>query len=195
MSKPPPHMTIHPSIHWLALAIAGVLSSCTAPAVPDKVPVSASLHSGNPLATQMFQAVNDYRRSQGARELLRHAGLDSLARKHCEYLRQHRGTFKLDGTYVSHVGFDGRSLVAREIYNMPNISENVAAASHAGANPVPSLMALLKNSKDHRKNMLDNWTHTGVGVVVDPEGMAYVTELFSTVSMSQMKTRQRFNGF
>lgn len=188
-------MNNYPSIHLLAMVCVAALASCTNTPAPTTAPASAPLRAGASSATDMFQAVNAYRRSQGAKELQRHAGLDSLARKHCEYLRQHRGTFTLHGKNVSHIGFEGRTLVAREIYHMPNLSENVAAASNAGSNPVPSLIALMKNSTNDRKNLVDDWTHVGVGVVVDPNGLAFSTVLFSTLSLSQMSTRQRFNGF
>ena len=44
------------------------------------------------------------------------------------------------------------------------------------------LIELWKDSKDHHKNMLDDWTHTGIGVVVDSDGMVFATQIFSTVS-------------
>ena len=93
------------------------------------------------------------------------------------------------------MGSDGRSAVVRERYNMLNVGENVAAASHAGGAPVPSLMSLFKNSAQQKKNLLDKWTHTGVGVVVDSDGMVFATELFSTVNYSQMSNRERFNHY
>lgn len=159
------------------------------------MPVSASLRPDTSLSSRLHQEVNSYRRSQGARELQRHAGLDRLAQQHCEYLRQHRGSFTLSGKNVSHFGFEGRALIARERYQMENISENVAAANHPGKDPAPVLVSLWKGSKDHHKNMVDDWTCTGIGVAVDSDGMVFATQLFSTVSMSQMSVRERFNRF
>ena len=188
-------MKTHIINHLLTTILAGVLVSCANTPTPTRVPVSTAARSDNSLGTQLFQAINDYRRSQGSAELQRHAGLDQLARKHSEYLSEHQGTFSLEGKNVSHMGFEGRTLVAREIYHMSNISENVAAANHPGAYPVPVLLALMKSSQNHRKNMLDVWTHTGVGIVVAPDGTTYVTQLFANQCMSQMATRQRFNQF
>jgi len=175
--------------------LAGVLVSCANTSAPIKVPVSSASRADNSLATQFYQAVNDHRRSQGSAELQRHSGLDQLARKHCEYLREHHGSFSLEGKNISHMGFEGRTLVAREIYHMSNVSENIAAANHASANPVAALLALMKGDKAQYKNMLDTWTDTGVGVVVDPDGTVFATQLFGTKSMSQMGMRQRFNQF
>jgi uncharacterized protein YkwD len=157
--------------------------------------VSASSRPDSSVSGRLYQEVNAYRRSRGAAELQRHAGLDRLAQDHCEYLRKHRGTFSVNGKNVSHIGFEGRTLFAREHFQMYNISENVAAANHPGSSPTTAVIGLWKGSKDHHKNMLDDWTHTGVGVVVDSDGMTFATQLFSTVSMSQMTTRERFNRF
>jgi uncharacterized protein YkwD len=179
----------------LVVAVAGALASCASPPEPTKMPVSASIRPDSSLTSRLHQEINSYRRSQGRPELQRHAGLERLAQEHCEYLRKHRGTFKLNGRNVSHFGFEGRALIARERYQMENISENVAAANHPGANMSNVILNLWKNSKDHHKNMLDDWTCTGVGVVVDSDGMVFATQLFSTVSMSQMSSRERFNRF
>lgn len=143
----------------------------------------------------MYRGVNEYRRSLGKSQLERHAGLDRLAQEHCEYLRAHRGQFGLYGKNVSHVGFEARSLIARERYQMNSVSENVVAANHPGKSPVPILIQLWKASKGHEYNMKGAWTHTGVGAVVDSDGMVFSTQLFATVTNSQMTLRNRFNSF
>lgn len=191
----PSHMNPFPSIRLLAVACAGALASCANQPAPTKVPASASAHSDTSVSGRLFQEVNSYRRSQGATELRRHAGLERLAQAHSEYLRQHRGTFTLNGRNVSHFGFEGRALIARERYQMENISENVAAANPSGGNLTSVIISLWKGSKDHHENMLDDWTCTGVGVVVDSDGMVFATQLFSTVTNSQMSVRERFNRF
>jgi uncharacterized protein YkwD len=166
--------------------------------------VSASLNPATPnsarpdasVSSHVYQEVNSYRRSQGGSELQRHAGLDRLARAHSEYLRKHRGTFSLSGKNVSHFGFEGRALAARELYKMENVSENVAACQQTSSSQAPSmLVGLWKGSRDHHKNMCDSWTHTGVGVVVDSDGMVFATQLFSTVNNSPSSNRERFTRF
>ena len=144
---------------------------------------------------QVFQEVNSYRRSHGGMDLERHAGLDRLAQEHCQYLMQHRGTFSLNGKNVSHIGFEDRTLVARERYRMASVSENVVAASHLGKNPAPTLVKLWAGSKGHEYNMRGAWTHTGIGIVTDSDGMVFCTQLFSTVNYSQLAMRDRFSGF
>jgi uncharacterized protein YkwD len=179
----------------VGVTCAAALASCASPPESTRMPVSASFQPQNSTSSQLFQEVNAYRRSKGADDLQRHHGLDRLAQEHCEYLRKHRGSFSLSGRNVSHIGFEGRALVARSHYQMENVSENVAAANHPGASATTTLIGLWKGSKDHHKNMCDDWTHTGIGVVKDSDGMVFATQLFSTVSYSQLSTRERFNRF
>ena len=188
-------MKTHHATQLITIACVAALASCATQPQPTKMQVSASIRPDSSPSGQVFQRVNSYRGSIGAAALQRHAGLDRLAQQHCEYLRQHRGTFKLHGKNVSHFGFEGRALAARESYQMQNVSENVAAANHPGESPAPVLVKLWQGSKDHDSNMRQSWTHTGVGVVVDSDGMVFATQLFATVSYSQLATRERFNRF
>jgi len=188
-------MKTNPHTQIICLICAVALASCANQTEPGKTTGSASISTDNSASGQVYQAVNSYRVSQGKRPLQRHAGLDRLALLHCEYLRKNRGTFKLYGSNVSHMGFDGRTAIARQRYQMENISENVAAANHPGKAIGPAIVQLWKNSNDHHKNMVDSWTHTGVGVVVDSDGTAFVTELFSTMGSSQLSVRNRFTRF
>jgi uncharacterized protein YkwD len=73
---------------------------------------------------------------------------------------------------------------------MSSVSENV------GASPTPQhLLQLWKASKDHNKNMLDDWTHSGIGVAVDSDGMIFATQLFSLYNSSHHSRQERFNHF
>ena len=157
--------------------------------------MSASLAPDTSLSGQVLQEVNSYRRSHGASELQRHSGLDRLAQEHSEYLRRNRGSFTLHGKNVSHIGFDGRALLARERYQMQNVSENVAAANYSGTSAASALVKLWAGSKGHESNMRSTWTHTGIGVVVDSDGTVFATELFATQSYSQLANHHRFSGF
>lgn len=188
-------MKIRPYLKVIMVACVGALASCATQPEVTKLPVSASIRPDSSLSGRILTEVNAYRHSHGASELQRHAGLDRLAQQHCEYLRQHKGQFGLYGKNVSHFGFEGRALIARERYQMTSVSENVAAATGPGSNPAPILVKLWAGSKDHEHNMRSSWTHTGVGVVVDSEGTVYSTQLFATVSSSLLTTRNRFSGF
>lgn len=179
----------------IAVACVGALASCATQPKPTRMPVSASLHPESSPTGLVFQEVNSYRRNHGATDLQRHAGLDRLAQEHCQYLLQHRGTFSFLGKNVSHIGFESRTLVARERYQMESISENVVAANHPGKNPAPTLVKLWSESEGHEHNMRSSWTHTGIGLVVDSDGMLFCTQLFATINYTHLASRQRFSGF
>ncbi len=185
------------------LLCAAILSSCAPPADTSQTQVSSganaqsspSRNGDKSIKSEIFNQVNAYRRSKGVKDVQRHAGLDRLAQEHCEYLRQNRGSFSIYGKNVSHYGFEGRAVAAREHYQMPNSSENVAAAYNPGSNAAPAVIALWKESNDHHKNMLDTWSHGGVGVVVDSDGTVFATQMFGAASNSQMRLRDKMNSY
>jgi uncharacterized protein YkwD len=185
--NPPPYT------HMLGLICAFALASCASPDAPDSTRASTSpTPDGNSASNQVFASVNSYRVSQGKQPVQRHAGLDRLALLHSEYLQKNRGSFGLYGSDVSHMGFDGRSVIARQRYQMVGVSENVAAAKHPGKAVGHVMVQIWKRSHDHHKNMLDSWTHSGVGVVVNPDGTVFATQIFSVMSSSHMTSQNRF---
>jgi uncharacterized protein YkwD len=198
-------MKTHPSTRLFGLLAAAALASCASPPESTRMPVSATIRpdtaapsaarSDKSQSARLFDAVNDYRLSQGEQPVQRHSGLDQLAQQHCEYLRSNRGTFSLYGKNVSHYGFEGRAVAARQILDMSSVSENVAAANHPGSNSSAVIVELWKQSKDHHKNMIDDWTCSGMGVVVDSDGMVFATQIFATKNYSHMTMRDRMNSF
>lgn len=188
-------MKTHPSLQLLAGVCAIALASCAKQPVPTKMPVSASSGTDFSVTNRLFQEVNRYRASHGKPAVQRHPGLDKLAQKHSEYLRTHRGSFSVSGRNVSHIGFEGRALYARESYNMDHVSENVAAATRPGNQDPHTVLELWEGSKDHNKNMLDDWTYSGIGVSVDSDGTMFATQIFGNAGMSQLTMRNRLNHF
>lgn len=188
-------MKLHFYPKVMSIIGAAAMISCTPPLATTTRPVAAVLRPDDSLSGQVYEAVNSYRRGRGAADLQRHPGLDRLAQGHCEYLRQNRGKFELYGKNVSHFGSEGRALVARERYRMFGSSENVAATAPNERNRVSALMSLWTNSKDHQKTLVNSWTHTGIGTVVDRDGTVFSTEIFGTISDTRMAARQRFSGF
>ena len=173
----------------------GVLASCAPQQTiaPTKIPVSTTARpASGSLSNRILQEVNSYRASIGARPLTRNSGLDRLAQEHCEFLRRNRGTFKVHGSNVSHQGFENRTLMARRYYNIGQLGENVAAASGGASNAPSKLVQMWKSSPAHHFAMKGNWQETGIGVVVDSDGMVFATQLFGTASMPQMAYRDAF---
>jgi len=194
----PTQMIAKTYIQILGLALVGAMVSCSSQLSQPttKINVSATSQTGDSnLSTKVFNEVNSYRRAHGASNLVRHAGLDRLAQRHCEYLLQHRGEYSLYGKNVSHMGFEGRALAAREEFNMPTIGENVAATTGGGSNPAPLLVNLWAHSKNHEFNMSNKWTYTGIGSVKAADGTIISTQIFGNVSNSQMQMVDRFRRF
>jgi uncharacterized protein YkwD len=180
---------------FLVAALLPFLASpcCVA---PTKLNVSAA-SPDKILASAVFDHVNQYRKSQGSGSLTMHPVLNQLATTHCEYMRKNRGTFKLYGKNVTHMGSEGRALAAMRIYHFSSMAENVAAAPKAGSDSqsAAKLVVLWKNSPKHKAAMVQPaYTHSGVGIVTDADGTIFATQLFGTLSTSQLSSHQRFNS-
>lgn len=173
-----------------ATLVACAIASC-APSGPSvatsSVPVSASDASA---ANALFDQVNSYRTSKGLAKIERHPGLDRLAQGHANFMRANRGKFGVDGRYVSHDGFEARSLIAEQKYGMPGAQENVGAATQGS-----SVFTAWKNSSIHEKVIRAKWTYTGMGVAVDKDGMVFATQIFGNPASSHLMLQQRFGAF
>ncbi len=172
---------------------SGLLASCAPPPVVNKVPMSATSSSDKSLTTRLLNEVNSYRANKGAGPLVRNPGLDRMAQEHCAFLLKNRGKFHIQGTNVSHIGFESRCLVARQVFGIPTLGENVAAIPSSST---PALVNAWANSPGHDFTMKSNdWQQTGIGILVDKDGMVFATQLFGTPSSSQMAFTQRLTGF
>jgi uncharacterized protein YkwD len=173
------------------------LLGTTSCVTPTKVKVSA-YSPDQVLASCVFDQVNGYRKMRGSGSLKGHPGLNKLAVQHSEYMRKNRGTFEIYGKNVTHMGSEGRAMAAMRIYNFISISENVAAAPKANSDSrsAANLVTLWKNSPKHEAAMAaQQYTHTGVGIVTDSDGTIFATQLFGSLTTSQLGTRERFNSF
>jgi uncharacterized protein YkwD len=169
--------TLTSALNILTIAM---LASCASPSLTTRVPVSAASKSDAALASVVLNEVNAYRTSHGAKNLQRYSSLDKLAQQHSMFLCKNRGKFTLYGSNVSHYGFEGRALVAQRYYNMSQVGENVAAANKTGSHTASNLVNLWAHSPSHEVNMREAWTGTGIGVVVDDDGMVFATQMFGT---------------
>lgn len=179
----------------LGILLPLIGSPCCTPTISHEV---AACSRDQMLASCVFEQVNRYRQSTGSARLVDHSGLNKLALQHSEYMRRHRGTFGIYGKNVTHIGSEGRSLVAMRIYNFINYSENVAATMKcvSDARSASKLVGLWTNSPDHLAAMeSSSYTHTGVGIVTDTDGTVFATQIFGTMTNNQLATRQRFNSF
>lgn len=176
-----------------AVALAGVLASCSAPpSTINRIPVSSSLGREATLSDRVFAEVNSYRASKGKVALQRHAGLDRLAQQHCDYLVKNGGNYSLHGKHVSHVGFEGRALTARHSHKIMSFGENVVASTNHSPKHLINLWA---GSNGHEQNMRNDWSCTGVATAVNAQGMVISTQVFgSAPSTSHRGMAERFGN-
>ncbi|MCX6876699.1 MAG: CAP domain-containing protein [Verrucomicrobia bacterium] len=144
--------------------------------------MSAPNKAESSLEENLYREVNAYRRQHGRNNLQRNPKLDGLARQHSDFLLNNRGKSSVFGAKsdISHYGFESRSFAAQRLYNMDQVSENVASAKGCGSNVASYVVGLWENSQSHEYNMRTLWTQTGVGVAVDDDGTVFVTEIFAT---------------
>ncbi len=117
----------------------------------------------------MFQMINAARAAEQLLPLARDAALDRLARMHSEEMLRAR--------MVGHdVG--GGDPAAR--IKAAGIKARVAGENVASAGSLENAHRALWASPSHRGNLLlDKFTRVGVAVVRAPDGMVWVTEMFS----------------
>ena len=181
-----------PHLPLLATLLAGPIFtglSC-APRKPT-VAAAAAAYSESSVRTAVFRDVNAYRAKLGKPPLVRHPGLDRMAQGHSDFLLKNRGRFELSKTgNVSHLGFDGRAVLAKAKYGIVNLHENVAAGPRGA-----SMARMWAASKAHEPNMRANWAYTGVGVAVAPDGTIFATQLFGSAPTSHRELRQKFGAW
>lgn len=172
---------------FVSLAAFAFLASCGSSNVAVKHTEPTS--RGGNMAMKFHESVNRYRVSQGLSRLKYHKGLAKLAQEHSEFMMSNAGKFSLDGSLVTHFGFDGRHLMAQRRYSIETIGENVAASfdMEAGDEMVEKMVQGWISSPNHRHNLRSKWKISGVGVAVDAEGRVFVTQLYGTsANRSQM---------
>lgn len=125
--------------------------------------------------------VNREREAKGLPAVQRHPGLDQLASEHSEAMvRQAERSHRIN---ITHHGFDDRARIARIQYFLPRSAENVGVtAGISGEQAVAATMVReWMNSSGHRKNILQPWEASGIGVSQAGDGLGvYVTQIFGS---------------
>lgn len=143
--------------------------------LPDHiVGQTAQLEAATPAPLQeeqVFMLVNRFRVKNSLSPLERSTFADSLARDHSNDMADKVIPFGHDG---SGERFD---LIEEEFPDADRFGENVAR-NKGYKNPARKAFRGWKTSAGHRKNMLGNFTQTGVGVARAKGGQYYFTQLF-----------------
>ena len=153
----------------LALLV-GLIVGC-APRQEVRQPAARTAQSPVQIEREVFDRVNDYRRSRGLAALERDGKMNQLAREHSRRMAA-RGN-------LSHRGSGGRfrSLQAAPT-SLISFAENVAYNfGHAKPGEV-AVQGWLRSQGHHRNILRANDRLTGIGVAEASDGSWYLTQLF-----------------
>jgi uncharacterized protein YkwD len=114
---------------------------------------------------EIHQLINRHRRSHGLSPLNRDNQLDSIAHQHSQY--------QLSRNTLSHDGIKSRIQYAQCQY----FGENVAMNNYGNISQT-AVSGWLRSS-GHRQNIeTPDFTRTGIGVKIDNQGVAWITQNF-----------------
>jgi uncharacterized protein YkwD len=150
---------------------AMVFAGTTPPAqyVPTPVPGEDAARGAKDDDDAMLRMINAARASEALSPLLRDPQLDKLARVHSEEMFRARV-----------VGHDVGTGDPAARLRAAGVAAHVAGENVATASTLENAHRALWASPSHRGNLLLNqFTRVGVAVVRGPDGMVWVTEMFS----------------
>jgi uncharacterized protein YkwD len=138
--------------------------SMMAPTTGAQAPVAASSGGGG-MESAILNQINSYRQSQGLQPLVADPGLMQAARGRSQD-QARKGVMSHDGfeQSVKHLGLSGTA-------------ENVAM-NKGHKDPASQSVQGWLNSPGHHKNIVGNYTKTGIAVEQAPDGSYYYTQLF-----------------
>lgn len=126
------------------------------------------------LERQAFDSINAERRKANLSPLVMDSAMLYLAREHSENMAK--------SGFFSHRSGNGAMVDDRArdagINDWRGIAENIAANKDA-KNAVAMAIECWLKSEGHRRNLLSaDWTRSGIGVAVTPDGKYYFTQVF-----------------
>jgi len=158
------------------LALAGALLAlgCAAGG-PAREPSRAAVDPATrAIELEVIRLTNEYRRAYELPLVREDAALSELARGHSREMA-------LTGA-VDHDNVRGRFRVAATALPLSKFSENVAKVrDDPEVPPAPRVLSGWADSQTHRDNMQGPFALVGVGVVRDPSGAFYFTQLLAAV--------------
>lgn len=118
------------------------------------------------MAEEILNIVNTHRQNIGQAPLVSNDLATQLAVEHTEYM--------ISINDINHDNFDQRANKLSDAENATSMGENVAVRYSTATAVVQGWL----DSDGHRKNIEGNYTHTGIAVVKDSEGIRYFTQIF-----------------
>ena len=124
-------------------------------------------------------AANRFRLEERRKPLRPDPLLAALARQHAQDMASGKVKF-------GHAGFSGRSRqMMRELPGCLRTGENVAMRLGSTVSG-PVFVAQWRDSRPHRRNLLDDFDLTGVGTARDARGAVYAVQLFAQASGNEL---------
>ncbi|MFT4175501.1 MAG: CAP domain-containing protein [Luteolibacter sp.] len=123
--------------------------------------------AGKTAEEKVFYAVNGFRGNHGRAPLVRHPGLDAIARRHAQAMAR--------AGKIHHKGLSAREAEARQTLGLQSFGENLGRAGTVDPSP---LLGMWANSSMHRSNLMGKWSQTGIGAARGRDGALYVVQLF-----------------
>lgn len=117
------------------------------------------------------QEINRVREEHGLKALTWWPELSDCAREHCQNMADEK-------CEVGHHGFKKRFKSMKKIAQISFFGENVAFC-YGYENPIEISVEGWMESEGHRKNILENFEETGIGVAISEDGRFYITQLFA----------------
>jgi uncharacterized protein YkwD len=144
----------------------------------DSLPIRRTAFAGPPakeehysdLVGRVHREVNEFRRVHGLKPLTLDPRISAQAREHsADMVRK--------GKTISHSGFNQRLQEIGKKIPYRAAAENVAASVNY-KNPAQMAVEGWKNSPGHRKNMLGDFSLTGIGIAQSKDGGYFFTQIF-----------------
>lgn len=95
------------------------------------------------------------------------------------YARVHSQNMADEAVSFGHDGFNDRAAAVKKYAQLINFGENVAY-NYNYDDPLKVAVENWMESPGHKKNILDDFRETGVGIAFSREGRCYLTQLFAT---------------
>lgn len=151
-----------------------LLISCSHESVTDRS-VSKATASERAVGERIFSLLNAERVKVGKKALRGHRGLNELAQKQANYLSKNAKNGK-----ASTFGSNNRAYYAKLRFNVENVTELATATS--SENTASEASVAWMSSPEHRRTLLQSWSHTGIGVSRGAGGSTYITMLLGVTN-------------
>lgn len=137
------------------------------------------------LEQAIFHKINSYRAEKNLPRLEWNNQLAYMSRMHSEALAE-------KGPPITHEGIELRFETLKDVFpDMRSFGENVAY-NFGFRDPASRAIKGWLGNPRHRKNILGDFTLTGVGVFIDKEGKIYFTQSFGKIDKGFAKRNSEY---